>query len=315
MANPQVTAVRGIELNVRDLAASVAFYTNIWGLSEISRDGGSVYMRATGDEHHSLGLHQAASSDLRSFNLAAPDKASVDALHAAALGFGTKVLDAPHQLDAASGGGYGFSLTTPDGVSLTISSDVARHAERLDDKTKPNKFSHMVLRTQDPDRMDAFFMDLLGFRLSDKNGHIDFLRCSPDHHSVAIAHAPGPGLHHMAFELPDLDGLMGACGRAKMAGYPIEWGIGRHAGPGENVFSMFVEPNGFAAEYTTEMFQCDEATYPKRSIEYWKSVPIQPCSWGLATQRSEMLHKARSGTLTKDLNESRTYLGPRAATN
>ena len=34
MAQPQVTAVRGIELNVRDLAASAAFYSNVWGLTE-----------------------------------------------------------------------------------------------------------------------------------------------------------------------------------------------------------------------------------------------------------------------------------------
>ncbi len=313
MAQPQVTAVRGIELNVRDLAASAAFYSNVWGLTEVGRQNGSIHFRATGDEHHVLTLHAADNSGLASFNVAAADKGSVDGLHAAAIAYGANVLDAPHGLDGVAGGGYGFNLTTPDGIRLTVSCDVARHAARIDDRTRPNKFSHIVLRSEAPDTMDAFFIDLLGFRLSDKNGHIDFLRCSPDHHSVAIGHAKGPGLHHMAFELPDLDGLMSACGRAKVAGYPIEWGIGRHAGPGENVFCMFVEPNGFASEYTTEMYQCDEATYPKRSIEYWKSVPLQPCAWGLATQRSEMLHKARSGQLVEELNARHENLAPRKA--
>ena len=311
MEAPRVNGIRGIELEVRDLPASVGFYSDIWGLTEAGRQNGSVYMRSTGPEHHVLTLHAAPRSGLKAVDLAAADKATVDALHQKALGYGTKVESAPHELPVAAGGGYGFSVQTPDGVSISISAGVAQHASRIDDKKKPNKFSHAVLRASEPDTMDRFFIDLLGFKLSDKNGHIDFLRCSPDHHSIAIGHAKGPGLHHMAFELPDLEGLLYAVGRAKRAGYPIEWGVGRHAGPGENVFCMFVEPNGFAAELTTEMFQCDDATYPKRSVEYWKSMPIQPCAWGIATQRSEMLHRARSGKLVEALNDRCENLGPR----
>ncbi len=311
MGQPHINGVRGVELDVRDLGASVGFYEKVWGLQETSREAGSSYLRATGLDHHALALHAAPRSGLRSINLAAADKAAVDALHEKAVGFGSKVQNAPHALKGVAGGGYGFSLETPDGVTVSVSADVAQHAERIDDKTRPNKFSHAVLRASDVESMDAFFIDLLGFKLSDKNGHIDFLRCSSDHHSIAIGHAKGPGLHHMAFELPNLDGLLYAVGRTKLAGYPIEWGVGRHAGPGDNIFCMFVEPNGFAAEMTTEMLQVDDATYPKRSVEYWKSVPIQPCAWGIATQRSEMLHKARSGKLVEELNDRCENLAPR----
>ena len=96
----------------------------------------------------------------------------------------------------------------------------------------------------------------------------------------------------MAFELPDLDGLMGASGRMKMNGYPIEWGVGRHSGPGNNVYSFFVDPNGIATEYTTDMEQVDDATYPHRTAEDWRNMPIQPCTWGMGIERTEKLLRA-----------------------
>jgi catechol 2,3-dioxygenase-like lactoylglutathione lyase family enzyme len=306
MADARVNGIRGIDLAVRNLAASVDFYEEMWGLRQVSGSDDAVYLRATGREHHVLALHEGPKIELLGANFAAPDKVAVDALHAKALGFGADVMDAPHQLPAIAGGGYGFSFRTPDGIRQTISADIARHAEEIVDRWRPNKFSHVVFRAKNYPELERFFCDLLGFKVSDKTGGIDFLRCSRDHHSVAFGRIAGPGLHHMAFELPDFDGLMGATGRLVRNGYPIEWGVGRHAGPGRNIFSLFVDPNGFAAEYTTEMEQVDDETYPRRTAEDWKKMPIQPCSWGLAMTRTEKLLRARSGQITDALNETCT---------
>jgi hypothetical protein len=56
------------------------------------------------------------------------------------------------------------------------------------------------------------------------------------------------------------------CGRLKKAGLNIQWGAGRH-GTGDNVFAYFVDPNGFAIEYTTEIQQIDDRTYVPGSPE------------------------------------------------
>ena len=122
---------------------------------------------------------------------------------------------------------------------------------------------------------------------------------------MALAKAEGPGLHHMAFELPNLDGIMYAAGRLRHNGTNVEWGIGRHSGPGNNVYSFFIEPNGFAAELTTDMDQIDDATYPKRSAQWWKENRPNgsPDAWGLATQRSDRLHAARTGKLVAEMNK------------
>ena len=304
MQEKRVTDIRAINLAVRDLAASVDFYLKAWGLQESARDKNVVYLRGTGAEHHVLALHQAPQIALLGASFAAPDKSTVDALHEKAVAFGADMLDTPHAFSPVAGGGYGFRFRTPDGITYAITCDVARHGKIFEDHLRPNKFSHIVLRSADFPDLERFFCDLLGFKVSDKTDGIDFLRCSSDHHSVALGRLPGRGLHHMAFEVPNFDGLMSASGRMKAHGYPMEWGVGRHAGPGNNIFSFFVDPNGFAVEYTTEMEQVDEKTYPHRTAEDWRKVPLRPCAWGLATQRSERLLLARTGKLVDELNQS-----------
>jgi catechol 2,3-dioxygenase len=302
MADPRVHDIRGLDLAVRDLGECEAFYSKLWGLEVVERDRGSVYLRATGTEHHALALHEAPKIEVLGARYAAPDRVTVDALHAKAVAAGADVIDAPHALPAIAGGGYGFDVRTPDGIRHTISSDVQRHVATIDDKRRPRKFSHVVFRSKDYPQLETFLRDIMGFKLSDRTDGIDFFRCSGDHHSVALGKLPGSGLHHMAFELPDLDGLMGASGRMKLSGHRIEWGVGRHAGPGNNIFSVFVDPNGIAAEYTTEMEQVDDATYPHRTIEDWRDMPIRPCAWGMGMERSERLRQANTGKLVEDLN-------------
>ena len=303
MTQAKATMVRSVDLGVLDLDASVQFYTRDWGLQEVARDGGSVWLRANGAEHHALALHQRPQASLLSANFAAVDKAAVDALYARACAMGIDVGGAPQMLPAIAGGGYGFSCLTPDGASVSISAGVAQHGDSVGDATTPAKFSHVVFRTAQSQTTETFFVDLLGFAVSDRTDGIHFLRCATDHHSVALAKVKGPGLHHFAFELQDLDSLMRACGRMSMHGHDVEHGVGRHAGPGNNVFSFFVEPNGFAVEYTTEMEQVDE-TYPNRSAEYWRTRPIRPCAWGMAMKASDRVNRAKSGALTEELNRT-----------
>src|SRR5436305_1619266 len=92
------------------------------------------------------------------------------------------------------------------------------------------------LGVPDLDKSAAFYRDALGFRLSDSTDMMEFVRCTSDHHSLALVRTEGPSLNHMAYEMANVDGLMRGAGRLKQHGYNIEWGVGRH-GPGNNVFS------------------------------------------------------------------------------
>ena len=206
-----------------------------------------MHFRATGGEHHVLTIRERSKPALLGVHFAANDRAAVDALCAQAKSYGVDIEAEPGPLDRSAGGGYGFRFRTPDGLPMSISSDLVQHPSVVLDRSRPSKISHVVLNSARTDDQVPFFMDVLGFKLSDSTHMMEFLRCSADHHSVAIFRNNGPSLNHVAYELPNIDGLMRGTGRVKQNGFDIEWGIGRH-GTGSNVFSYFIEPNGFVAE-------------------------------------------------------------------
>ena len=76
---------------------------------------------------------------------------------------------------------------------------------------------NVVLNSAHTEDQVPFFIDVLGFRLSDSTQMMEFLRCSADHHSVAIFRNTGPSLNHVAYELPNIDGLMRGTGRVSCA--------------------------------------------------------------------------------------------------
>jgi catechol 2,3-dioxygenase len=164
------------------------------------------------------------------------------------------------------------------------------------DRSRPTKISHVVLNSAHTDDQVPFFTDVLGFQLSDSSHMMEFLRCSADHHSIAIFRNNGPSLNHVAYEVPNMDGLMRGAGRLKQNGFDIEWGVGRH-GPGNNVFSYFIEPDGFVAEYTTELDQLDDATHVPQGPDYWQKVAPGPDRWGTAGLPSNRMRAAMSGAL------------------
>jgi catechol 2,3-dioxygenase-like lactoylglutathione lyase family enzyme len=294
MTQARVTGVRSIELGVRDLHQSAEFYNKVWALEEVSSEGDSMHFRATGAEHHILTIRERPNPSLLGVHFATVDRLAVDQLCAKAKGYGVDVSGEPAPLPASAGGGYGFRFKTPDGLPMCISSDSAQHSNVVLDRSRPTKISHVVLNSAKIDDQIPFFVDVLGFKLSDSTQMMDFLRCSADHHSVAIFRNNGPSLNHVAYELPNFDGLMRGTGRVKKSGFDIEWGIGRH-GPGSNVFSYFIEPNGFVAEYTTELDQLDDATHVPMGPDYWNKAVPGPDRWGTAGFPSNRIRFAMSG--------------------
>ena len=178
MMNGKVTGVRSIELGVRDLQQSADFYTKVWALEEVGADGDAIHLRGTGSEHHVLTLRERPKPGLLNVNFAAPDRASVDQLCAKAKSYGIKVLSEPAALPGAAGGGYGFRFQSPEGLTMSVSSEGAQHPNVGLDRSRPTKISHVVLNSGDTGEQMTFFIDVLGFKHSDSTHMMDFLRCS-----------------------------------------------------------------------------------------------------------------------------------------
>ena len=112
----------------------------------------------------------------------------------------------------------------------------------------PQKLAHVVVNTPDIDRTTDFYRDVLGFKISDWSEHVmSFMRCNPEHHSIAFNAAPHSAYNHTSWTMGSIDALFRAQGRVRAFGSPLMWGTGRH-GPGSQVFNYFIEPSGYVVE-------------------------------------------------------------------
>src|SRR6266567_3060924 len=74
------------------------------------------------------------------------------------------------------------------------------------ERVRPRKLGHTVLGTTDLAITRAFFLDGLGFKLSDAIKDVGtFMRCSTDHHNVLVLQAPIAFLHHTSWQVDDID--------------------------------------------------------------------------------------------------------------
>jgi hypothetical protein len=68
------------------------------------------------------------------------------------------------------------------------------------------------------------------------------------------------GAAHVAYDLLGIDDMMASVSRLKQRGTDILWGLGRRTA-GDNTFSCFTTPNGFAVEYTADLEEVDFETH------------------------------------------------------
>ena len=254
----RVTEIRYVGYGVTDLDVERAFYRDVWGLSEIGEQDGMWHFAAHGnDELYVARIRKAEEKRIDVIALAADTRADVDALHEKVTAAGCQIIFPPRDLTTL-GGGYGFRFFSRDGLSFEISAEVARGGKRemVRWDAVPQKISHIVMHAPNHKDAIAFFVDVLGFKVSDWLGDfMCFLRCNEAHHRVAFLPGP-PSLNHVAYDMLTLDCMMAGIARLKKAGTDLLWGPGRHTA-GNNTFSYFTTPNGFAVEYSSELEDVD----------------------------------------------------------
>jgi predicted enzyme related to lactoylglutathione lyase len=193
------------------------FYRDKWKLSEVTAQDGMYYFAAeASEEAYVVRLRESATKCVDVIALAASSSKDVDTLHDKVKSAGCRVIFQPRRLTGL-GGGYGFRFFSPEGLPFEISSDVTRRAARTLQRGEgvPERTSHIVLHS--PKHKDAanFFVNVLGFRLSDWIGDsLAFLRCNEWHHRIAVLPGP-PCVNHVAYDMPDIDEMMRGIARLK----------------------------------------------------------------------------------------------------
>jgi catechol 2,3-dioxygenase-like lactoylglutathione lyase family enzyme len=281
-ARSPITHLRHVALAVPDLASTLAFYEGIWGLYRVAYDSDTAYLGSAGiAEPYIIRLRQAAAKRLDLISFGAVNRVAVDDLAERLGTAGISIVQPPGPLQTP-GGGYGLRFFDLDGRLIEVSSDVAPKPFRLLEpgESIPRKLSHVVINSTDVHATRAFYQKHLGFRLSDwLTDRMVFLRCSTEHHSLAIAQRTKVTLNHVSFEMRGIDEYLRGTGRLMRHGHRPLWGPGRHSA-GDNTFSYFADPNGNVVEYTTELEKIlDEDAWTPR---IWPATSDYYDQWGTA---------------------------------
>ena len=289
-ASSLISALRSVALTVPDLTLAEDFFTRTWHLQVVARTNNALYFRGAGSDHHLLALHHAPGA-ARILHITLRAR-SLNALSLAAqktVAAGGHVL-APTAPLTEPGGGQAVTLTDPDGrVFRLVYED--EQLDTIDVPDMPLRLAHVVLNSSHVENTRQFMEAALDFSMSDRTRIMAFMRCNNDHHSVALGDTDNNALNHIAFLMPDIDAVMRGGGRMQEAGFPIEWGPGRH-GPGDNAFNYFIGPFDLVIEYTAEVEQIDDS-YQTGQPSDWTWPPGRVDQWGISPPPSARLKEAQ----------------------
>lgn len=233
-----------------DVERSVDYYTQFLGLTEVQRDGDTRYLACPSDVY-SVVLKKGSTPAVTRLALQLDPAADLKEFAAQATAKGVQV---HRQTDSTPDAPVTLTIKDPSGLDVDLIPGRFVTSKRPPNNgVAPRKLGHTAFFTPDIQATVKFYRDVLGFRVSDWIGDFFvFMRCNPDHHTVNFLSGPNRGLHHIAFELNDWSHVKEACDLLLQHNLNLTWGPGRH-GPGHNIFTYHLNPDGFTIEMFTEL--------------------------------------------------------------
>lgn len=194
-----------------------------------------------------------------------------------------------------------YALHDPEGNRIELASRATRTNEPFTAAGFPGGFEtgelglgHAVLVVQDLEAMAAFYVEALGFgvteRLATRVGPLDvrgvFLHCSRRHHSLALFQLPlRQRLHHFMLQARDWRDIGPAHERARRLKVPPSLALGQHPDP-DGTFSFYAAtPSGFDIEIGAGSRTIDPAAWQAvetSTTSAWGHEPSLRLQWKMA---------------------------------
>jgi len=306
MYERKISHLRYLALAMPNFEEERDFFVKHWGLTEVHSEDGASWLGAEAVSEPFVVRLRKGEKRIDLIGFAANNREDLESLYTDLVAKGVKIIHEPKELTQFSGG-YGFRFFDLDGRTLEVSVDVKEKAARpiKEREPIPVKLSHVVMNTVDLEATTNWYIEHLGFTISDSLVHphmgklMHFMRCNKAHHSIAIVQGPHYSLHHMSFEMRGIEEWMRGTGKILRAGTRMVWGPGRH-NAGDNTFAYFVDPAGNTIEYTTELetIHDEEAWVPKELDVTQVSTQDQ---WGTANQFSEYVARESFNDVDKGM--------------
>ncbi len=206
------------------------------------------------------------------------DRAGLDEIRARAAAGGVAILASPSPLF----GDEAFAVRDPDGTTIVFGLGQAEPASQ----GLRGPLQHLTLATHDVAAIEDFYVEKLGFLVSDRVRKPDgtvatcFMRSNHEHHTLACFKADRQGVDHHSYEAGDWSVIKDWCDRMGGLEIPIVWGPGRH-GPGNNLFIFIDDPDRNWIEISAEL----EVMYD-RPVKEWPHAERTLNLWGRGILRS-----------------------------
>lgn len=182
---------------------------------------------------------------------------------------------------------FSDSVTVHDPDGNCLSFGLPNEHDAGADAGPQARLQHVVVASCDPAAVVRFFIDVLGFTLSDDvlddEGGVrtSFLRSSQEHHSFAVFKANENRLDHHCYETASWNEIRDWADHMSAEHIPLRWGPGRH-GPGNNLFIFVHDPDGNWVELSAEL----EVVEHGRAVGKWPHAERTLNSWGVGMMRS-----------------------------
>ncbi|MDO5696714.1 MAG: VOC family protein [Dermatophilus congolensis] len=267
-----------------DLAAWENFGVELLGMQLGQKTDDLLTLRSD-DRAYRWMIEKGLSDDLVASGYAVKDNASLDELIDRIRGTGLEYEEGSPDLLARRQVDRAVIVTDPLGNRVELVTGIASAATEFASAHLVGGFvtgqggaGHHVLLTRGVSRDDylAFYVDLLGFKISDIIleevapgivADLIFLRCNGRHHSVAFGDLPHTKrTHHFMLEVDDIRDVGAAYDRCLSAHQPLEMTLGMH--PNDHMFSFYVStPSGFAVEYGWGGLLVDDESRQVRTLD------------------------------------------------
>jgi catechol 2,3-dioxygenase-like lactoylglutathione lyase family enzyme len=267
-----VSRLAHVALDVEDLDAVVAFYTDLLGLAVIEESSGSAYLACGASNTYELVLRQGEHR-FDHFAFAVRGEAALEEVRERCT---QRALDFVElDVDGEPGLSAGIETSLPSGHVLRLVAEADPSGFRVRPAyapihhrgVGPVALEHITLLCGDIGAAAAFGLDLLDLQLSDSvqppgapwgNTH---LRAGVLHHDLGLLPGDAPAMHHFAFAVPSVSEVVAAADAIAARGMAVDCSIGRHVA-GNNVFIYFKDPAGHRLEVNTDMARVDAAAPP-----------------------------------------------------
>ena len=277
----------------RAVDAFDAFATDILGLQRAASPGPGTTAYRLDEKAQRILVRQGDADDLVAAGFEAPSEAAfVAAIERARAAGASPQAGSADEARLRKVAEFVW-FADPEGNRVELCRGLENASEPFSSKAMPGGFKtgslgmgHYVLIAADRVRMERFYREALGMKLSDTatdrepvgEVSVSFLRATARHHTVGFAQAPIPfprRLHHIMVEANQLDDVGASYERALAAGAPIANHLGRHFN--DRMFSYYVvSPLGFFVEVGEGGLEIDDATWQIEHVDRFHSWGHRP---------------------------------------